>query len=202
MRIKVIALFTSKATAMSSGQDCIEMAETLIVLVGTNAWSAAREFASHAIEAGDAGGAKHWRNVARAILRKASIRLGPPADCPLEIADATAATAATEQQDLLISIEESAIVGKAPAAFEAADPLIAEPVADEPASAEPVIEAEAVEPVIKAVGESVVEQPVEAAAEPMSRRNINAPIPLRARRQAMLEALGDATGAALEREAA
>ena len=54
----------------SGGEDFGPMAETLIVLTGENAWSAARGFGSQAARDGNLTGAWYWRSVARAVLRK------------------------------------------------------------------------------------------------------------------------------------
>lgn len=55
---------------MTSTDHVFEMADTLIVLAGGNAWAAARAFGSDLARDGKAELAREWRNVARAVLRK------------------------------------------------------------------------------------------------------------------------------------
>lgn len=176
---------------MNSGQDCIDMAETLIVLAGGNAWAAAREFGSLAAHRGDAVAAKHWRHVARAILRQQTARLGVPLE------------------QLFLSL----VPMTQPAARESvpADPAAAESVAEAQAAPGTTPEAEASPAETAVVVDGTAETIEVAAADaemssdpaPGSREhNPNAPIPLRARRQAMLDASDAAAGDAMVREAA
>jgi hypothetical protein len=145
--------------AMSSGQECFEMAETLIVLAGANAWSAAREFGLQAALAGDADGAKYWRGVARAILRQQTARLGSP----------------LEEISLAAAPATQAVV---PAAVELSPPEAAP--AEEPSGEAGAAEGAGIEPLLH--------EPTEVVLG----RDSQAPIPLRARRQAMIAARGDA----------
>lgn len=169
---------------MNSGQDCIDMAETLIVLVGANAWAAAREFGSAAAHRGDAAAAKQWRQVARAILRQQTARLGVP----------------------LEQLALSLVPMTPPATREpvAAEPAAAEQVASamapeaESSPAETVVVDGTAETIELADGEILPPEPAPGSRE----RNPNAPIPLRARRQAMLDASDAPAGDAVVREAA
>jgi hypothetical protein len=65
---------------MTSTDPIFEMAETLIVLAGANAWAAARAFGSEQAQVGKAETARQWRNVARAVLRKQAAAVGVPAE--------------------------------------------------------------------------------------------------------------------------
>ena len=64
---------------MSSTATALEMAETLLVLTGDNAWNAARAFGSGYAKIGKPDEARHWRDVARAVLRKLSGAMAEPA---------------------------------------------------------------------------------------------------------------------------
>jgi len=63
---------------MSSTGTAFEMAETLIVLAGDNAWAAARAFGSDYAKRGKPEDARHWRDVARGVLRRISGALAEP----------------------------------------------------------------------------------------------------------------------------
>jgi hypothetical protein len=188
--------------AMNSGQDCIDMAETLIVLAGPNAWLAAREFGSQAAHQGDAVGAKHWRGVARAILRKETARLSVPLE-QLSLSLMPVAEPVVAEPVLIEPLRDDPAL--APARTDAeviAAPAIVEAVAVEmeaaPAESASAAVAEEAPAIETADIEVVVLEPISSARE----LGANAPIPLRARRQAMVEALDEAAAEAIVREAA
>jgi len=64
---------------MTSTDHAFEMAETLIVLAGDNAWAAARSFGATLALEGKPELARQWRNVARAVLRKLTGAMASPA---------------------------------------------------------------------------------------------------------------------------
>ena len=66
------------STAMLTTETAFEMAETLVVLAGDNAWNAARAFGSDFAKSGQTDTARHWRDVARAVLRKISGAMAEP----------------------------------------------------------------------------------------------------------------------------
>lgn len=63
---------------MSGIATAFEMAETLIVLTGDNAWNAARAFGSDCANKGKPEDARHWRDIARAVLRRISGGMAEP----------------------------------------------------------------------------------------------------------------------------
>ena len=64
----------------TSGEQSGLMAETLIVLAGENAWSAARGFAQFSVRNRDVGQARYWRNVARGVLKRFASKLAISAE--------------------------------------------------------------------------------------------------------------------------
>jgi len=107
---------------MNDNCEAWQMAETLVVLAGDNAWNAARAFGSDYAHLGKPDEARHWRNVAKAVLRKhcdafaspAELRIAPeipaeimPADMTLPALPAPEAPAA----EIVITLEPEAIAG-------------------------------------------------------------------------------------------
>jgi len=93
----------------TSGEHSGLMAETLIVLAGENAWSAARGFRAQSVRDGDLTRARYWRSVSRAVLETYAERLAVTAEvsampdtapaapeAPAEMPEAAAAPAAPD----------------------------------------------------------------------------------------------------------
>ena len=74
---------------MNSSLDVSQLAETLIVIAGDNAWNAARAFGSDYAQMDKPAEARQWRNVAKAVLRKYCNTFASPAE--LKIAPAVSA---------------------------------------------------------------------------------------------------------------
>ena len=75
----------------NTGEQSGLMAETLIVLAGENAWSAARGFAQFSVHRRDVAQARYWRSVARGVLKRYAAKLASSAYASAERLAAPAA---------------------------------------------------------------------------------------------------------------
>lgn len=103
----------------TSGEQSGLMAETLIVLAGENAWSAARAFAQQSVRDRDVTRARYWRSVARGVLKKYAARLASSAG------DSAASSATPGALETLAEAHEAPAAAPAAPEAPAATPEIA-----------------------------------------------------------------------------
>ncbi len=111
---------------MTSTVPVFEMAETLVALTGDNAWAAARAFGSSFAKEGKPDQARHWRNVARAVLRKLNDATAGPHE--LTIKPEFVAESLAVPVGAVLALPAPAAPVSVPAMFIAPDEISAAPI--------------------------------------------------------------------------